>query len=83
MTLSPRILSPKIRIIANVLVLSLLKQGWVRMEEEEKRKVEEAIEDLKKAKKSLISLYGEETKTTEIEQIDSAISKLRSLKEEG
>ncbi|MFW6197052.1 MAG: hypothetical protein ACOC5D_06945 [Thermoplasmatota archaeon] len=53
------------------------------MEEEEKRKVEEAIEDLKKTKKSLISLYGEETKTTEIEQIDSAISKLQSLKEGG
>jgi len=49
---------------------------------EEKNKLEEAIQDLKKAKEALFNLYGEETNTAEIEHIDSAISKLRSLKEE-
>jgi len=48
---------------------------------EEKNKLEEAIQDLKKAKESLFNLYGEETKTAEIEHIDSAISKLRFLNE--
>jgi len=46
---------------------------------EEKNKLEEAIQDLNKAKESLFNLYGEETKTAEIKYIDSAISKLRSL----
>ena len=51
------------------------------MEEKVQDSLEEAIQDLQKAKESLFNLYGEETKTAEIEHIDSAISKLRSLKE--
>jgi len=48
---------------------------------EENNMLEEAIEDLNKDKESLFNLYCEKTKTAEIEHIDSAISKLRSLKE--
>jgi len=48
---------------------------------EEDNTLEKAIQDLKKAKESLFNLYGEETKTEEIEYIDSAISKVRALKE--
>ncbi|MFW6196247.1 MAG: hypothetical protein ACOC5D_02820 [Thermoplasmatota archaeon] len=52
------------------------------MNKEEQNKILEAIQQLKKAKESLFNLYGDETKTAEIEHIDSAISKLQSLKEE-
>ncbi|MEF8833028.1 MAG: hypothetical protein V5A66_05895 [Candidatus Thermoplasmatota archaeon] len=52
------------------------------MEGKRQDKLEEAIQDLQKAKESLFNLYGEETETAEIEHIDSAISKLQSLKEE-
>ena len=52
-----------------------------KMEEKVQDSLEEAIQDLQKAKESLFNLHGEETKTAEIEHIDSAIAKLRSLKE--
>ncbi|GEM_PF-2686558 len=49
------------------------------MDGEKKEKIEEAIQDLKKAKESLFNLYGEETKTAEIQHIESALSTLQSL----
>jgi len=51
------------------------------MDQDQEKKIEEVMKDLKKAKESLFNLYGEETKTAEIEHIDSAMSKLRSLRE--
>lgn len=52
------------------------------MQKEDQNRLDEVIQDLQKARESLVSLYGEETKTSEMEHIDSAISKLRVLKEE-
>jgi len=52
------------------------------MKEKEIKKLNEAIQDLKKAKESLFNLYGGETTTAEIEHINHAISKLESLMED-
>lgn len=50
------------------------------MGQDQEEKIEEAVEELEKAKEALFSLYGDETASTkEIRHIEKAISKLESL----
>ncbi len=50
------------------------------MDQDQKKKIEEVVKELEKAKEALFSLYGDESVSTkEIEHIDEAITKLESL----